>query len=69
MSKLDEKAAELTQAITAEEAGINTKFTLADAIRLGSMVSTHNQGGWGDGESACAMTAAAIAAKAFGYFE
>ena len=40
-------------------------YSLADAIRDGVKVTTKARG-WGNGESACALTAASIAAKAKG---
>jgi hypothetical protein len=40
-------------------------YSLADAIRDGIKV-TNKARGWGNGESACALTAASIAAKAKG---
>lgn len=40
-------------------------YSLADAIRDGGKVTTKAIG-WGDGQSACALTAASIAAKAKG---
>lgn len=70
MNKLDEKALELSEKLKAElgEIELNTmQYTLADAIRDGSKVSKHNQSGWGDGETACALTAAVIGAKGRGY--
>lgn len=70
MSKIDEKAAELSEQLKRELGDIELKtmqYSLADAIREGSTVSEHNQGGWGDGETACALTAAVIAAKGRGY--
>ncbi len=42
------------------------KYRLSDAIREGSMV-TEKAKGWGEGESACALHAAVIAAEARGY--
>lgn len=70
MSKIDEKAAELTRALEAELGNIELttmEYTLADAIREGSKVTEHNQLGWGDGENACAMSAGVIAARARGF--
>lgn len=70
MNKIDEKAAELTEMkkdLGEIELNVLGNYTLADAIREGSLVSIHNQSGWGDGESACAMTAAVIAARARGF--
>jgi hypothetical protein len=78
MTKIEEKAAELsktlgldaeTQATLAEaELNVLTRpYTLADAIREGATVTSHSTEGWGDGESACALSAAVIAATAHGY--
>ena len=70
MSKIDEKAAELSELLKAELGDIELttmEYTLADAIREGSRVSEHNQAGWGDGETACAMTAGIISARSRGY--
>lgn len=69
MNKVDEKAAELSEQLKAELGTIELtamEYTLADAIREGSRVSTQAYN-WGNGESACALTAAVIAAKARGY--
>ncbi len=76
MSKLDEKAQELRKNLgldseTEKELGsiemdVLTGFTLADAIRQGSTVSAQAYA-WGDGTTACALTAAVIGAKANGY--
>lgn len=46
---------------------VRTGYTLADAMREGSTVTEQKIGGWGDGETACALTAATVAAKARGY--
>jgi hypothetical protein len=71
MNKIDEKAAELSKQLKADlgeiELKVTTGYTLADAIRDGSKVSKHNKSGWGDGETACALTAGVIAAKARGW--
>lgn len=70
MSKIDEKAAQLSTQLKSELGEIELRsmeFTLADAIREGSRVTDHSQQGWGDGETACALTAAIISAKARGY--
>lgn len=48
------------------EEQVVTGYTLADAIREGSKHSTQKNN-WGGGESACALSAAAIAATARGY--
>jgi hypothetical protein len=45
---------------------VATSYTLADAIREGSMVTTQEYG-WGNGDTACAMSAAVMAARARGY--
>ena len=70
MSTIDKKAEELKEMqadLASIELNVLGNYTLADAIREGSLVSQHNQCGWGDGESACAMTAAVIAARARKY--
>lgn len=41
-------------------------YTFADAIRRGSQHTTQAYG-WGDGENACALHAAALDARALGY--
>jgi hypothetical protein len=66
---ISEKAAELTK--LREELGqlefdVVTSYTLADAIREGCQVS-EQAAGWGDGPTACAMTAAIIASKSRGF--
>lgn len=69
MITFDRKAAELSEELMAELGAIelNTmQYTLADAIREGSRHTTQATG-WGDGETACALSAAAIGAKARGY--
>lgn len=48
------------------EMNVLTKFTLADAIREGSTVSTQEYN-WGHGDSACALSAGAISAAARGF--
>lgn len=67
---IDHKIEELTETLKRElgEIELNVmQYSLSDAIREGSRVTEHCQGGWGNGESACALTAALIAAKARGY--
>ena len=70
MSSINEKALELSKKLEAEMAGtemqVVTGYSLADAIREGSSVTTQEYG-WGCGSTACAMTAAVISAKARGY--
>lgn len=69
MSRIDEKAIELSESLKRDLGEIELRtmeYTLADAIREGSTVS--NQAfDWGTGDTACALTAAVIAAKARGY--
>lgn len=76
MNKIDERAeilrrnlgldAETQNVLSEIELNVTTGYTLADAIREGSTVSTQAYD-WGNGESACALTAGLIAAKARGY--
>lgn len=78
-NKIDEKAAELRDQLISEipeelkddlgeiELRVTTGYTLADAIREGSRVSEQEVGGWGEGDTACALSAAVIAAKGRGY--
>lgn len=70
MNKIEEKAAELAANLKADlgeiELNVLTGYTLADAIREGSTVSDQAYT-WGDGETACALSAAVIAAKARGF--
>jgi hypothetical protein len=69
MTKIDEKVDELKKTIDEIGMSVYTGYTLADAIREGSTVTEHEVGGWGDGATACALTAAVISAKARGYIE
>ena len=70
MDKLREKADELTDVLKAELGGIEldvlSNYTIADAIREGSKVSDQAHD-WGTGDTACAISAAYIAAEARGY--
>lgn len=66
MNKVDEKVDELKAMLRGIELDVTTSYTLADAIREGSKV-TSQACGWGDGESACALTAAVLAAKSRGF--
>jgi hypothetical protein len=68
MNKIDEKAEELKKTIDEIGMSVYTGYTLADAIREGSSVSTQSYD-WGNGETACALTAAVIAATARGYVD
>jgi hypothetical protein len=56
----------LAQQIDAISLEVATSYTLADAIREGSTV-TEQAYSWGSGNSACALSAAAIAARVRGY--
>jgi hypothetical protein len=72
MNKVNEKAEELRRNRQLEvelgeiELEVTTNFTLADAIREGSTVTTQ-ECGWGDGGTACALTAAVVSAKSRGF--
>jgi hypothetical protein len=68
MNKTKEKVDELKGIFEATEVRDleRLQYSLADAIREGSMVSEQADG-WGDGESMCAMHAAVAAAAARGY--
>ena len=66
---VDSKIQELEEAFKNDLGEIEMKvetegYTLADAIREGSTVTTQEIGGWGDGETACALTSGWLAAKA-----
>lgn len=69
MMKTDEKAEELTE-LRKELGEIEDKvllnYTLADAIREGGLVSEQAYG-WGEGDRACALHSAVIAAKSREY--
>lgn len=66
LTPLEQSTEKLREQISDKELERLTSYTLADAIREGSSVTTQAYS-WGDGETACALTAAAIAAKARGY--
>ena len=70
MTKTDEKVDELRGIIEATEVSEirRLNYRLSDAIREGAGI-TEKAKGWGDGEQACAMHAAVIAAKARGYMD
>lgn len=57
---------ELRRMLGAIELDVTTSYTLADAIREGCGVTTQAYG-WGNGDTACAMSAGVIAARARGY--
>lgn len=69
-TEITRKADELSEALKQDLAGIEldvtTSYTLADAIREGSSV-TKPAKGWGNGDTACALTSAVVAARARGY--
>ncbi len=65
MTKTDEKVEELRGIIDASELE-RLNYRLSDAIREGSSV-TEGATGWGDGEKACALHSAVIAARARKY--
>lgn len=69
MNKIDEKADELKGILDATEVKSleRMNYRLSDAIREGSTVTKQAVGEWGDGETACALSAAVIAAKARNY--
>lgn len=66
MNKIDEKVEEIKAVIDEIGMDVATSYTLADAIREGSQFTTQAYN-WGDGETACAMSAAVLAARARGY--
>lgn len=66
MNKVEEKIEEIKAVIDEIGMDVATSYTLADAIREGSLVTTQEYG-WGNGDTACAMSAACMAAKARGY--
>lgn len=66
-TKTEEKIEELKTVLSQiEEEVMMRPLTLADLMRQGSMVTEQKIGGWGDGENACALHAATIAARAHG---
>lgn len=70
MTKTDEKVSELKGILDATEVKEldRLNYRLSDAIREGASVTTKTQG-WGNGETACALHAAVISAKARGYIQ
>ena len=65
--KTEEKVAELKNLISTDEIK-RMNYRLSDAIREGSSV-TDQAVGWGNGENACALHSAVIAAQARGYLD
>lgn len=63
---------EVVEALRASLAGIEesvvTQVSISDLIRQGS-AETVQANGWGEDDSACALSAAALAAKALGYIQ
>lgn len=57
----------LREQLGAIEMDVLTSYTLADAIREGSTVTTQQTGAWVDDSKACAIGAGYLAAKARGY--
>lgn len=66
LTPLEQATEKVREQISDKDLERMTSYTLADAIREGSSVTTQAYN-WGNGETACALTAAAIAAKARGY--
>lgn len=58
----------LRSMLGAIELDVVTSYTLADAIREGGTVTTQAYN-WGSGDTACALSAARIAATARGYIK
>lgn len=68
-TKIEETVETLRSTISDEQLDtMVNRFTLSDAIRLGSTV-TDQAYEWGNGETACALTAAALSSKAAGYMK
>jgi hypothetical protein len=51
------------------EMDVLTKYTLSDAIRSGSKVTEQQTGGFGQGVTACALSAARVDASVRGYVQ
>lgn len=66
-TKVDEKVDAIKAMIEIEDIK-RMNFRLSDAIREGSKVSDQAYD-WGDGENACALSAAVMSAKARGYMQ
>lgn len=66
MNKVDTNIERLKQELSDIELDVLTGYTLADAIREGCSVSKQAYN-WGDGDTACALSAAYMAARARGY--
>jgi hypothetical protein len=57
---------DIIRQLQALELEVTTSYTLADAMREGSKVTTQEYG-WGRGDTACSLSAARLAARARGY--
>lgn len=71
MSTITEEQQQVIDRIAEQAAKLDETFgryTLADAIRRGSQ-HTKQATGWGTGEEACALHAAALDAVALGYIQ
>ena len=67
INKIDEKVDELRKELGEIELGVVTEgYTLANAIREGSIVTEKCTGGWGNGDDACGNSAAYLALRARG---
>ncbi len=67
MQYIDQKVDELSKELAVIETEVLTEgYTLSKAIREGSSVTTQAIGSYGDGLTACALTASYIAAKTRG---
>jgi len=71
MNKTEEKIDELKGILEATEVADldRMNYRLSDAIREGASVTGKATGSWGQGEQACALHAAVIAASARGYLQ
>lgn len=68
-NKIDEKTEELRKELGEIEMDVLSQgYTLADAIREGSQV-TEQAHAWGTGATACALSAAYLAARARGFIK
>lgn len=65
---IDEKVTQLQKDLGVIEMDVLTSYTLSDAIREGATV-TEQAHGWGDGNTACALSGAYIAARARGFIK
>lgn len=67
MNTIDKHVEALKAELGEIETKVVTGFTLADAIRMGCKKTDQLHGGFVDGDSVCALSAAYIAAQAVGY--